>query len=77
MVTSINPHFLVMIFTSQAVSWNIFNFYASNARNSRLAVWDEETKVAETMRQEIIFCMGYFNTPLYPSKKLGGLDLTF
>lgn len=58
MVTYINPHFVVTSFTSHALSWNLFNFYAPNTRNGRLVV------SAETMREDKLCAWGTL-TPFY------------
>ena len=45
-----------------------------NTHSDRLGVWDEATRVVDSMRQENILYMEYFNAPLYPLKKMGGLE---
>ena len=71
---SINTHFFVTSFTTPTSIWIVFNFYDPNTQNGRLSTWDEATNVADSMREGNILCMGEFNTPLYPSEKMGGLE---
>ena len=51
--------------------WNIVNVYAPNTRNDRHSLWEELSIFLSQNKNT--FCMGDFNSPLYPSKKIGGM----
>lgn len=51
--------------------WNFFNVYAPNTRNGRYNLWEELSIFLSQNRNT--FCMGDFNSLLYPSEKVGGM----
>ena len=51
--------------------WNIVNVYAPNTRNDRHSLWEELSIFL--FQNKNAFCIGDFNSPLYPSEKIGGM----
>ena len=50
---------------------NIVNVYAPNTRNDRHSLCEELSIFLSQNKNT--FCIGYFNSPLYPSEKIGGM----
>ena len=51
--------------------WNIVNVYAPNTRNGRHSLWEELSIFLSQNKNA--FCVGNFNSPLYPLEKIGGM----
>ena len=51
--------------------WNIVNVYALNTRNGRHILWEDLSVFLSQNKNT--FCMGDFNSPLYPSEKIRGM----
>lgn len=51
--------------------WNIVNVYAPNSGNGRHSLWEELSIFLSQNKNT--FCMGDFNSPLYPLEKIGGM----
>lgn len=62
-----------MRFDAPKVSWCLVNIYAPNTHHDRLVVWEDvRTKILVT-HDDVWMVAGDFNTPIFPSRKLGGL----
>ena len=51
--------------------WNTVNIYAPNTRYGRHSLWEQMPIFLSQNKNT--FCMGDFNSPLYPSQKIGGM----
>lgn len=70
-----SKYYLITEHKKDEGTWNVISMYAPNLRQGRCWLWEELSNFLSHSRKS--FCMGNFNSPLYPSEQAGrAMDFT-